>query len=175
VDRRRLERPDVEEYDDLTTRNEMDGPSLRPQTGGYYWFPTPADDGVRWSVLSCRQLGFGSDVGHVAMWPFVIRRLAVAWAREEGPLRRALKLCCYGLSRGRVTRPQGQFLVLHGDDAPVPEWQALVSEGFGLGGRPLRYVFDEHERTFPEHVWAVFEALGIPAARPGLSSRSVGN
>jgi hypothetical protein len=118
-------------------------------------------------VLCCHHLGFGPEIGHVEMWPRVIGRLAVSWSRDEGPLRKALKLCCYGLPRGRVTRPQGQFLVLHGDDAPIPDWKAPVLGGFGLGRRPVRYLSDEHERTFREHVRAVSESLGIAEAPLG--------
>ena len=117
-------------------------------TGGYYWFPAPANGAVEWTVLTCHDLGFGPDEGHFDMWPMVIDRLATAWGRDAVPLRKALAGHCYGLPRGRVTRPDRRFLLLHGHDAPIADWLGLVVERFDLDRQKVRLLFDEHERTF---------------------------
>ena len=106
------------------TTNE--GQSREALTGGYFWFPTPGDGQVEWSVLTCHDLGFDATESHSDMWPSVIERLACAWGREVAPLRNRLELCCYGLPRGRITQPGGRFLLIHGDDAPVSDWRARV-------------------------------------------------
>lgn len=138
-----------------------------PRIGGYYWFPAPAGDAVAWSVLTCHDLGQGPEEGHSEMWPSVIDRLATAWGRDALRLGRLLAEHCYGLPRGRVTRPGRRFLVLHGDDAPVGDWPGRVAGRFGLDRRSLRLLLDEHERTFTQDRRAVSEELGIPIGPPG--------
>jgi hypothetical protein len=75
-----------------------------PSTGGYYWFPSVEPVGTVWSILTCHELGFDSEVGHVDLWPAVVARLAAAWRRDAGTLRRRLIDRYTGLPRGRVTR-----------------------------------------------------------------------
>ena len=122
----------------MTTTKSEDGRSPRPRAGGYYWFPAPAGDAVEWSVLTCHDLGFGPDDGHFDMWPSVIDRLATAWVRDVVRLRRRLGGHCYGLPRGRVTRPDRRSLILHGDDAPIADWLGRVVERFDLDRRTVR-------------------------------------
>ena len=136
----------------------------RPMTGGYYWFPTQAGDTVEWSVLTCHDLGFGAEEGHVDMWPSVIDRLATAWGRDPVRLERLLARHCYGLPRGRVTRSGAKFLINHGKDSPVDGWEALIVKRFHLAGRRFRAAFDDHERMLTEDSRAVSEVLGIPPA-----------
>ena len=139
--------------------------SPNPMTGGYYWFPTRPGSLVVWSILTCHELGFGPDEGHFDMWPSVIDRLASSWQRDRRQLRRLLSKHCYGLPRGRVTRPDRQYLVLHGHDAPVADWLERVIERFDLDRRSLRPLYDEHEETFPHDRRAVYSELGFPLAR----------
>ena len=129
--------------------------------GGYYWFPTPTGGGTAWAVLTCHDLGLGPEVGHVDLWPAVVDRLAAAWGRDAGTLRRRLIDRYTGLPRGRVTRPGKTVLVLHGDDAPVSDWRERLIDGFRLGGRPHRFLFDEHERMLPGDPERVEGALGF--------------
>ena len=136
-----------------------------PLTGGYYWFPAPANETVEWSVLTCHDLGFGPDEGHFDMWPSVIDRLATAWVRDVVRLRKVLAGHCYGLPRGRVTRPDRRFLLLHGRDAPVTDWLERVVARFDLEGRKVRLLFDEHERTFTGDRRAVNAEFGLSAGR----------
>ncbi len=140
----------------------MPSAGRRPLVGGYYWFPAPEADGLTWSVLNCHDLGFGPDVGHVELWPALLDRLGAAWARQAGPLRSRLGDRYTGLPRGRVTRPRSQYMILHGDDAPIADWTCRVLESFGLTGRPHRFLFDEHERMLPGDPQRLEVALGRP-------------
>jgi hypothetical protein len=131
-------------------------------TGGYYWLPAPHAGGIIWTVVNCRDLGCGADAGHdTDLWPKLIDRLAATWGRDGKTLRRRLDLHYTGLPRGRVTRPGKVYLILHGNDSPIPGWQVLVSESFGLAGRPVKIIFDEHETMIPGHPRAVELALGL--------------
>lgn len=130
-------------------------------TGGYYWLPTPGDGSLSWDVVTCHELGFDAEVGHVKIWVAVIERLANAWGKEVATLRRLLRNCLYGLPRGRVTRPRSQFLVLHGDDWPRDDGLERLLVAFGLDRRLVRVLFDEHERTMNEDRRSLSKSLGI--------------
>lgn len=134
-----------------------------PLTGGYYWFPAPADGSVEWSVPTCHDLGFDPDEGHFDMWPSIIDLLATAWGRDAVRLRKVLGTHCYGLPRGRVTRPDRRSLILHGHDALVPDWLERVVERFDLDTRSARPLFDEHERMLTQDRRIVYAEFGLTA------------
>jgi len=137
-------------------------------TGGYYWFPAPDADGITWTVLTYRDLQCGSDAGHDAdLWPKLIERLAAAWGRDAQPLKRRLGLSYSGLPRGRVTRPGKEFLILHGDDSPLAEWQELVIGSFRLTGLRFKLLYDEHETMIPGHPRDVEASFGLRLYEPG--------
>ena len=161
--------PDPEEGGELEIDQPAAARSPGPLTGGYYWLPTPSGGSVAWGMLTCHDLGFDPDEGHFEMWASVIDRLASAWGRDRRRLRRLLSRHCYGLPRGRVTRPDRRSLVLHGHDAPVADWLGRVIERFGLDRRSLRLLHDEHERTFTQDRRVVFAEFGLPTdeSRPG--------
>lgn len=117
------------------------------KTGGYYWLPTPGNESVVWDVLTCHQLGFDAEAGHVELWDAVIERLATTWGKDVAAFRRMLKKSPYGLPRGRVTRPGRRYLILHGDDWPRADGLERVLVAFALDRRLVRVLFDEHERT----------------------------
>jgi hypothetical protein len=121
--------------------------------------------------LSCHDLGFGPDEGHYDMWPSVIDRLATAWGRDRVQLRRRLAQHCYGLPRGRITRPRRGFLLLHGDDAPVADWLGRVVRRFRLDRRSLKLLSDGHERTFSEDRRAVNDEFGLSVGCPHAEDR----
>ncbi len=129
-------------------------------TGGYYWLPAPGHPTICWDVVTCHQLGFDSEVGHVEMWTAVTDRLASAWHKDAAVLRRLLRNCAYGLPRGRVTRPGKRFLILHGEDSPSPDWLDSVILSFHLDRRSVKALFDEHERTMAEDRRKVLVVLG---------------
>ena len=124
----------------------------KPFRGGYYWFPAPSPDGITWSVVTCRDLGCGADAGHDAdLWPRLMVPLAAAWGKDARILKKNLALFYTGLPRGRVTRPETVFLVLHGKDSPVKGFEEMVVASFGLTGRKVKFIFDEHETQLPGH------------------------
>ena len=116
-----------------------------PLTGAYYWVPIPLRS-LTWRVLACHELGFSKDQSHYDIWPKVLTHLAGLWGRDPKVLRRHLVRHCYGLPRGRVTHPKKTFLILHGNDSPTSDWKEIVIRRFGLLGRPVRLLFDEHGR-----------------------------
>ena len=139
-----------------------EGRGAGPFTGGYYWLPTPRPDGVTWAVVTCRDLGCGADAGHDAdLWPCLMAPLAEVWGREAQILRRRLRLCYTGLPRGRVTRPGGTFLILHGNDSPSARWAEMVITAFHLAGYEPKLLFDEHETQISGHPQQVAAAIGL--------------
>jgi hypothetical protein len=129
---------------------------------------------VSWEVLTCHDLGFGAEIGHIDLWPALTDRLAEVWRRDRGALARRLGNHYTGLPRGRVGDPDGRFLVCHGNDAPVGNWKSRVRRAFGLESRPLKAVFDEHETTLEEDRRKLEAILGIMIGRgrgPATGSR----
>jgi len=133
-------------------------------TGGYHWLPAPGHPTICWDVVTCHQLGFDAEVGHVEMWTAMTDWLASAWHKDAAVLRRLLKDCWYCLPRGRVTRPGKWFLILHGDDSPCPDWLERLVLAFRLNRRSVKVLFDEHERTMAEDRRRVLKVLGVPAS-----------
>jgi hypothetical protein len=143
-------------------KTTSDGQINEPLTGGFFWFPAPDGDRVRWSVLTCHDLGFDANWSHSDMWSTVIDRLARAWGREAEHLRKLLAPCCYGLPRGRITQPGGRSLLIHGDDAPIADWRARVLARFHVDPRSVDFFCTEHERTSTQDRTAVFGEFGLP-------------
>jgi hypothetical protein len=133
----------------------------RPLTGGFYWLASPSYGFTAWHVLTCHDLGFGPDTGHLDLWPAVVERLAAAWGRDARALRRLLADRYTGLPRGRVTRPGRSRLILHGDDAPIPDWRERLIDGFHLEDRTHKFLHDDHERMLPYDRRRIEVALGI--------------
>ena len=142
---------------------EPDRIAESPRTGAFYWTPTREPAGrTSWRLLTCHDLRRCDGISHRELWPSVLDHLAAAWGRDSAMLRRRLTEHYYALPRGRVTRPRGGYLILHGNDAPAGvEWQAAVVERFGLAGLPLGTPWDEHERTLREDAIAFEAAFGV--------------
>jgi hypothetical protein len=144
-------------------------PPPRPRTGAYYWLPIPPLQAPGWRVLACHDLGFGEDAGHTQVWPAIIPQLATIWGRDPRAMKRRLAHHCYGLPRGRVTRIEKVYFLYHGSDSPIlyPDWIGPVADAFGLQGRRIKPVFDEHEQRLPDDVRALSRVLGSFLLRPG--------
>lgn len=144
--------------------------SPRPRTGAYYWLPIPPLRSLTWRVLSCHDLGFDDDRSHFELWPAVIPHLATIWGRDPKAMKRRLGRHCYGLPRGRVTRPEKGYLILHGADCPIPspDWTKMVADAFGLQGSRIKPLFDEHEQRLPGDVRALARVLGSFLALPEI-------
>src|SRR3954463_16661156 len=103
-----------------------------PGTGAYYWVPVPADPGHHWVVYTSRDAGLDPDVGHTELWLLVLDRLAIAWGQDRRRMRLRFEGRYAGLPRGRVTRPSGTYLILHGRDAPLIHWRSILAKRFDL-------------------------------------------
>ena len=132
----------------------------RPRTGAYYWIPIPPLRSPTWRVLGCHDLGFDEDLSHFDLWPAVIPHLATMWGRDPEAMKRRLGRHCYGLPRGRVTRPDKVFLILHGDDSPLQSWTEAVVQAFRLQGRRTKALLDVHEQRLPGDIRALARILG---------------
>jgi hypothetical protein len=132
-----------------------------PKTGPYYWFPSPSDGSLSWSVLAAHDFELDADTGHDELWPFVLEHLAVAWGKDPAFLKRRLSLFYTGLPRGRVTKPEKLYLILHGNDAPIPSWEELVTESFHLSKGKIKTFLDEHETQIQGHSEAFNKILNV--------------
>ena len=93
------------------------------------------------------------------------QRSLTAWRRPGTRTRRIfrtlLKNHCYGLPRGRVTRPGKHSLILHGNDAPLSRWRDHVVRHFMLDRSAVKVTFDEHETMLARDRKKVIEMLGV--------------
>jgi hypothetical protein len=93
-------------------------------------------------------------------------------------MKRRLAHHCYGLPRGRVTRLKNVYLLYHGSDSPIPDpdWIKPVVDAFGLHGRRIKPLFDEHEQRLPDDVRALARVLGsfLALTNPRLSQPNPG-
>jgi hypothetical protein len=139
-----------------------------PLDGAYYWLPVPiASTSIRWDLITCHDLGVWDGVSHREFWPSVLAHLAPTWGKTPEALRGLLGDHYYGLPRGRVSRPKGRYLLLHGKDSPVPDWEDRIIDRFCLAGRRVTVLHDEHETMIPGHRRLVEELLGIRISGPG--------
>ena len=52
----------------MPKKDDKGARSPREMVGGYYWLPTPGHAKPSWVLVTCHQLGFDAEVGHVEMW-----------------------------------------------------------------------------------------------------------
>jgi hypothetical protein len=135
--------------------------SPNPLTGAYYWVPILPLRSLGWRVLTCHDVGEDDDQSHFEIWPRVITHLSEIWGRDPKAMKRHMEKHCYGLPRGRVTHPVSVYLILHGDDSPIPDWTEAVVQAFGLHGRRFKPLFDEHEQRLPGDVLPLARVLGL--------------
>lgn len=149
---------------------EQDSPAtsrparLSPVTGAYFWLPRPVPDGIVWDLVTCHDLNVWDGVSHREFWPYVLEHLAAAWGKDAKALNRRLRDHHTGLPRGRIVHPKSGYVVIHGDDAPVPDWLNLVKGRFGLIDFEVTPEFTEHERMIGDDPEVLRKALGIPMA-----------
>jgi hypothetical protein len=87
-------------------------------------------------------------------------------------MKRRLGRHCYGLPRGRVTRPGKTYFILHGADSPIPDPDCTktVIDAFGLQGRRIKSLHDEHEQRLRGDVTALARILGSFFALPDIGT-----
>lgn len=127
-------------------------------TGAYYWCPHPISGGVAWSLVTCHDLEIWDAVSHREFWPAVLEHLAKTWDKDTNVLYRRLFDHHTGLPRGRITHPKSGYVLIHGDDAPVPNWLELIKERFRL--TEVTPLYTEHERMIGDDPIAVEKILG---------------
>lgn len=138
-------------------------PTAPPRTGAYFWVPLLGDGRVRgWDIQTCHDLGLWDGISHREAWPHLIRHIAPMWVRDPEEMRARLRDHCYALPRGRITCPRGAYLLLHGNDAPLADWEEKVLSHFGLSGQQVPTDWDDHEKTRRADVDALEEFLGFP-------------
>ena len=125
-------------------RPEREPDLTLPGTGAYYWVPVPTGPGHHRDLLTSRDAGLNPDVGHTELWLFVLDRLAIARGKDRRRLRLRFEDRYAGLPRGRVTRPSGTSLILHGRNGPLIHRRSVVAERFDLAPSRMRFVYDEH-------------------------------
>jgi hypothetical protein len=52
------------------------------------------------------------------------------------------------------------YLILHGDDSPIPDWTEAVIRGFNLQVRRIQSLLDDHEQTLHGDGKAITRILG---------------
>jgi len=130
-----------------------------PFTGPYYWIPLP--NGT-WELIAFAERPVGREIGHVHIWPEVLRVIGEKWGKEPEKLVRRMGGYPYALPRGRVVwlAKQG-WGIAHGDDAPPGMRLELVGRRFILPTSRTKVFFDEHEVMILEHLRALESDLKI--------------
>lgn len=132
-----------------------------PLTGAYYWVPSPVPDGVAWNLTTCHDLGVWDGIAHREFWPYVLDVLAAAWGKDANFINDRLREHHTGLPRGRIVHPKSGYVVIHGGDAPTPDWLDLVKSRFRLTGVEAAPEFTEHEKMLGDDPGKLQEALGV--------------
>lgn len=132
-----------------------------PLTGAYYWVPSPPSKGVAWNLKTCHDLGVSDGVSHREFWPHVLEVLADAWGKDAEPLKGCLSKHHTGLPRGRIVHRKSGCVIIHGDDAPVPDWLEMVKSRFRLTGVEAAPEFAEHETMQGDDSKRLQAALGV--------------
>ena len=154
-----------------------------PLTGAYFWCPRPAPTGLEWELITCHDLkkwsgishhefwpriversaaAWGKDAGsHHELWPHIVERSAAAWGKDAETLKRRLAEHHTGLPRGRINHRRPDYVLLHGDDAPVTDWPPRIIDRFRLGDVVLEVEKTTHLTMAPRDLAAVEEALGV--------------
>lgn len=141
-----------------------------PLSGAYYWVPSPRPIGVVWNLKTCHDLGGWDGISHREFWPYVLEVLADAWGKDAETLKHHLRDHYTGLPRGRIVHRKSGCVIIHGDDAPAPDWLDLVKSRFRLTGVEAAPEFAEHETMQGDDPKRLQAALGV-SFRPNTPRR----
>ncbi|PQO30757.1 hypothetical protein C5Y96_14965 [Blastopirellula marina] len=104
----------------------------------------------------------GREIGHVHIWPEVLRVIGEKWGKDPEKLVRRMGGNPYALPRGRVVSLAKQrWGIAHGDDAPPGMALEIVRRRFNLPTSGTKVFFDEHEVMISEHLRAMESDLKI--------------
>lgn len=154
-----------------TNRNHVIQEAKKPQTGAYWWLPTPDGD---WELDIYYDSEFAGNTQHIDMWrKYVVDRLAILWDKDPKVLRRQIGDHYTGLPRGRVGKAMGKYVVSHGEDVPVRNGMKKVVNAFNLGtlvrAGKVDVSPDIHENMSAGDPEAVQKALGVDLGLQGIS------
>lgn len=154
-----------------TIRNRAILESRIPQSGAYWWIPTPDGD---WTMDVYYDSEHRGNTMHDRIWRrHVIEKLAVLWGKDPDWLKRAIGDNYTGLPRGRVNKVQDGFTIVHGNDAPVKDVVTKIMNAFNLRtyfrAHPdkVRAFEDEHETMLQGDPDVVQKALGTDLGLKG--------
>lgn len=166
-----------------TIHNRAIVESKAPQSGAYWWLPTP--DG-QWELDVYYDSDFRGDTMHDRMWrKYVVERLAILWDKDLIKLGRAIGNKYAGLPRGRVGKAMGRYVLSHGGDAPIANGLRKVISAFNLTALlksnnnsvhdRVHVSEDEHEHMLFGDPEAVQQALGVDLGLKGSFSADFGS
>lgn len=139
----------------------MDRHHTGPLTGAYYWVPSPAPEGVAWSLTTCHDLEIWDGISHREFWPHILEILADAWNKDAEALKRRLRDHHTGLPRGRVVHAKPDHAILHDNEAPAADWVEQVKSRFRLPEIPALVEYHALEKMSRDDFREVQKALGV--------------
>lgn len=150
--------------------------SRAPQSGAYWWFPQPAGNKVKWSVIEFFDSDYHDNTLHMDLWPNVLELLAIKWQKNAKALYRSLSDNYTALPRGRVnagvaddgSRIPKVWYVVHGNDTPKGASMDSVLVAFNLPAARVKLSFDHHEQMDPEDCRQLQSALGVDLGLKGV-------
>ena len=152
-------------------RNHAIQEAKQPQTGAYWWLPTPEGE---WELDIYYDSEFRGNTMHDMMWPkYVVDRLAVLWNKDPIKLRKQIGHNYAGLPRGRVGKAMGMYVVSYGDDVPIKNGMKKVVSAFNLSplanAKKVNVSQEDHENMTEGDPEAVQRALGVNLGLVGKS------
>lgn len=151
------------------TRTKAILESRAPQSGAYWWVPTP--DGS-WYLETFFDSEFAGNTMHDFIWRrYMMDVLGVLWNKDPRKLARVIGDEYTGLPRGRVNKVGNGFTVVHGGDAPVRNAEDKIISTFNLyrayKDGNVKFMDDEHETMMAGDPEAVQQALGVDLGLSG--------
>lgn len=135
---------------------------MKSTEGIYYVVRYP----TKWRLVSDPFIG-GRDNDHYKWWEEVVAGMvALEWAKPLGQdataLQKAIRLLTYAFPRGRVSRVDNRYLVLHGGDltASMKISKKVIEQPFGIAGN-CSWHLDEHEHCQADDKEQMREILNI--------------
>lgn len=106
-----------------------------------------------WELVAFAEDASGREIGHVHIWPDVLRVIGRKWGMEPEKLVRRMGDNPYALPRGRVvSQEKRRWGIAHGADTPPGMTLDAVLRRFHLPPGKTTFFFDEHEVMIGEHL-----------------------
>lgn len=139
--------------------------SYEPQTGIYYWIPLPKNKGkeIYWDIFKYFDSEY-TNLMHDNIWKTQISSFLINSWKDYRTFNlktiHEFKNSYAGLPRGRITRGEKGYFILHGDDSPAGKNNnKIIAREFGLPQNQVIALKDDHERMLKEDEKTVQLAL----------------